>query len=117
MEGGYMRRFFAGPTYEVGKSGSVARKRLAGRHALIYGCYLHLGSNRAIVKSGKINGFIRLGAFWEYPYHGYSLIHPSLILGISHIHTKMKNILIQFISITFMFSWLYSRRRGGYPSQ
>jgi len=80
---GYMRRFYQGETFEVSGNGGVNKVWLAGQNAFIYGAYISFGQTFWLYKNRNSRWFIEMGAFWEYPYNNYSLIHPSVAIGIS----------------------------------
>ena len=82
-EAGYMARFYHGQVFEVDDQGGVEQRQLAGQHALMFGSHLSLGRNLHLSKGKPWRWFAQIGAFWEVPYNGYALIHPSLVLGIS----------------------------------
>jgi hypothetical protein len=82
-EMGYMRRFYPGETFEVSDNGEIKKLWLAGQNAFIFGTYISFGQNYWVFKNRQFRWFIEIGAFWEYPYNGYSLMHPSVALGIS----------------------------------
>jgi len=78
LDAGYLARLYQGRTCEVSPTGAVARQALAGQHAFTYGAYLHLG--KMLRPPWQL--FLRLGAFWEYPFQQYALLHPSLVIGL-----------------------------------
>ena len=80
---GYFRRWYAGDVFEVEADGSIHRKRLAGQNALLLGGYLSLGQNFFLFKGKPLRWFVQVGAFWEYPYNTYLLLHPHFSVGIS----------------------------------
>ena len=82
---GYMRRFYQGETLEVSDNEEINNVGIAGQNALAAGIYLSIGQNFWILKSKPFRWFIESGAFWEYPYNRYSLVHPSVAIGISKI--------------------------------
>jgi hypothetical protein len=79
---GYIRRIYQGETYEVTNDGEVKKVQLAGQNSLIYGAFVSLGQNFSVMQNRKFRWFIELGAFWEYPYNNYILMHPAVSIGI-----------------------------------
>jgi hypothetical protein len=80
---GFMRRIYQGETYELSDAGEVKNVKLAGQNSLVYGAFVSLGQNFWVLQNREFRWFIELGSFWEYPYNNYTLMHPSVSIGIS----------------------------------